>query len=74
MTVRLAKTQISPCIRQVWSESSLCVQWVAENPDFIYVDSEDSLDWADAQANLSSLDAHAIFLVLSAAHFSDWQF
>ena len=35
MTVRPAKTQISLGIRPVWSESSLCVQWVAK-------DSEDS--------------------------------
>ena len=38
MSVRLAKTQISP----VWSESSLCAQWVAKDPSFLHADSEDS--------------------------------
>ena len=42
MTVRPAKTQISLGIRPVWSESSLCVQWVAEDPIFLHADSEDS--------------------------------
>ena len=27
---------------QVWSESSLCTQWVADDPRFLHVDSEDS--------------------------------
>ena len=38
MTVRLAKTQISP----VWSESSLCAHWVAKDQSFLHADSEDS--------------------------------
>ena len=38
MTVRPPKTQI----RLVWSESSLCVQTVAEDPSFLHADSEDS--------------------------------
>ena len=42
MTVRPAKTQISLGIRPVWSESSLCTQWVAKNPSFLHADSEDS--------------------------------
>ena len=42
MTVRPAKTQISLGIRPVWSESSLCAQWVAKNPSFLHADSEDS--------------------------------
>ena len=37
-----AKTQISLGIRPVWSESSLCAQWVAKDPNFLYADSEDS--------------------------------
>ena len=41
-TVRPAKTQISLGIRPVWSESSLCAQWVAKDPSFLHVDSEDS--------------------------------
>ena len=42
MTVRPAKTQISLGIRPVWSESSLCAQWVAKDPRFLHADSEDS--------------------------------
>ena len=40
--VRPAKTQISLGIRPVWSESSLCAQWVAKDPRFFHADSEDS--------------------------------
>ena len=29
-------------LRSVWSESSLCAQWVAKDPSFLNVDSEDS--------------------------------
>ena len=42
VTVRPAKTQISLGIRSVWSESSLCAQWVAEDPSFLHADSENS--------------------------------
>ena len=42
VAVRPAKTQISLGIRPVWSESSLCAQWVAKGPSFLHVDSEDS--------------------------------
>ena len=42
MSVRPAKTQISLGIRPVWSESSLCAQWVAKSPRFLHTDSEDS--------------------------------
>ena len=35
MSVRPAKTQISLGIRPVWSESSLCAQWVAKDPSFL---------------------------------------
>ena len=30
------------CIRSVWSESSLCTQWVAKDPSFLHANSEDS--------------------------------
>ena len=40
--VRHAKTQISLGISPVWSESSLCAQWVAKDPSFLHADSEDS--------------------------------
>ena len=53
MSVRPAKTQISLGIRLVWSESSLCAQWVAKDPGFLHADSEDS-----AQADLSFRWAH----------------
>ena len=42
MTVRTAKTQINLGICSVWSESSLCTQWVAKEPSFFHADSEDS--------------------------------
>ena len=42
MTVHPAKTQISLGIRPVWSESSLCAQWVAKDPNFLHAHSEDS--------------------------------
>ena len=42
MTVRPAKTQISLGSHPVWSESSLCTQWVAKDPSFLHADSEDS--------------------------------
>ena len=42
MAVRPSKTQISLGIHPVWSESSLCAQWVAKDPSFLHADSEDS--------------------------------
>ena len=42
LSVHPAKTQISLGICQVRSESSLCTQWAAEDPMFLYADSEDS--------------------------------
>ena len=36
------RIQISLGIRPVWSESSLCAQWVAKEPSFLHADSEDS--------------------------------
>ena len=35
-------SQITLGIRPVWSESSLCAQWVAKDPSFLHADSEDS--------------------------------
>ena len=63
--MRTPKTQISLSIRPFWSESSMSPQWVAKDPSFLHVDSKDWSDWADALADLSSLGAHAILLVLS---------
>ena len=48
MSVRPAKTQISLGIRPIWSESSLCAQWVAKVPSFLHADIEDWSDWADS--------------------------
>ena len=42
VAVRPPKTQISLGICPVWSESSLCAQWVAKDPRFLHGDSEDS--------------------------------
>ena len=42
MSVRPAKIQISLGSHPVWSESSLCSQWVAKDPRLLHVDSEDS--------------------------------
>ena len=42
MSVRSAKTQISLGICPVWSESSLCAQWVAKDPSYLQADREDS--------------------------------
>ena len=61
LAVRPAQTQISLGIRPVWSESSLCAQWVAKDPSFLHADSEDWSDWADAQADLSLHLAHMPF-------------
>ena len=40
--VRPAKTQITLGICPVWSESSQCDRWLAEDPMFLHADSEDS--------------------------------
>ena len=60
-SVRPAKTQISLGIRPVWSESSLCAQWEAEDPSFLH---EDRLGGCPGWSE-SSLGAHAILMVLS---------
>ena len=36
------KTHINLGIRPVWSESSLCAQWVAKDPNFLHAENEDS--------------------------------
>ena len=63
VSVRPAKTQISLGIHPVWSESSLCAQWVAKDPSFLHADSEDSgqtgrmprLNWVFAGRTLTLL-------------------
>ena len=59
--VHSVKTAISLGIHQVWSEPSLCAQWVAKDSMLLHVDSEDWSDWVDAQANLSLHWAHRSF-------------
>ena len=51
--VRTAMTQIRLGISPVWSESSLCAQRIAKDPNFLHADSEDWSDWADARADPS---------------------
>ena len=46
----------------VWSESSLCTQWVAKDPSFLHADSKDWSDWAEAQADLNLRWAHSHFV------------
>ena len=66
MSVRPAKTQISLGIRPVWSESSLCAQWVAKDPRFLHVDSEDSDQTGQMPRLIWVFVGHtAILLVLS---------
>ena len=59
--MRPAKTLISLGIRPVWSEPSLCAQWVAKGSVLLQADSEDWSDWADDQADLSLRWAHMPF-------------
>ena len=65
MTVRPAKTQNSLDIIPVWSESSLSAWRSTGSLATHWVHSEDCSDWVDAQADLSSLGAQVILLVLS---------
>ena len=62
MSMCPAKTQISLGICPVWPESSFCAQWVAKDPSFLHVDSEDWSDWADAQADPSLRWEHSHFV------------
>ena len=57
--IKPTKTQISLGIRPIWSESSLCAQWVAKDPSFLHADSEDWSDWAYAPADLSFRWTHS---------------
>ena len=65
LTVCSAKTQISLGIHPVWSESSLCAQWVAKDPSFLHVDSKDSDQTGCPGWSESLLVAHVGMLVLS---------
>ena len=60
-----------PGHRPVWSESSLCAQWIAKDLSFLHADSEDWSDWADVQTDLSLRWAHMplYWFCHEAAHF-----
>ena len=49
MTVHPAKTQISLGIRLVWSESSLCAQWVAKDTSFLHADRSLATHWVHSE-------------------------
>ena len=71
MSVRPVKTQISLGIRPVWSESSLCAQWVAKDSRFLHADSEDWSDWADGcTAILMVLSCRGSYAIISLGHHS----
>ena len=75
MTVRPAKTQISLGIRQVWSESSMCIQWIAtsKGPKLSSCGQRGLWsDWADVQADMSLRWAHMPFCWIchEAAHIA----
>ena len=63
MTVRPAKTRISLGICPVWSESSLCTQWVDKEQSFLRADSG-CPDWSE-----SALGVQTTLLVLSWGRF-----
>ena len=64
MTVRPAKTQISRGIRPLWSESSLCAQWVAKDPSFLHADSEDSDQTGQMPRLLRLAHSHVVGFVM----------
>ena len=61
--MRPAKTQISLGIRPVWSESSLCAQWVAKDPRFLHADSEDSYQTVRMPRLISVFDGRTCHFV-----------
>ena len=61
--VHQAKTLNSLGIRSVWSDSSLSAWSTLGSLVTHWLHSEDWSDWADAQADLSSLGAQTILLV-----------
>ena len=81
MTVCPAKTQINLGIHPVWSESSLCAQWVAKDRRFLHADSKnfDQTGWMARLIWVYTLGAHSLcwfchvtaHLVVS--HFTVWK-
>ena len=49
----------------VWSESSLCTQWVAKDPNFLHADSEESDQTGRRPRLIWVFAGHAILLVLA---------
>ena len=67
-SVRPAKTQFSLGIHPVWSESSLCAKWEAQNPKFLKQTAKTLIRLGECPGwSESSLGAQVILLVLSAA-------
>ena len=65
-----AKTQISLCMRPVWSESSLSTWRNIGSLATHWMHCEDWSDWADAQADLSLRWAHSHFVGFVMRRFS----
>ena len=71
--------QISLGIRPVWSESSLCAQWVAKTPSFLHADSEDwsagmtRLIWVFAGRTCHSVLAVQLFIKCLMIWATTWQ-
>ena len=72
MTVRPAKTQISMGIRLVWSESSLCAQWVAKDPRFLHADSEDSDQTGQMPRLIWVFAGRTLILLILSCRGSNW--
>ena len=71
MTVHPANTQISLGICPVWSESSLCTQWVAKDPSVLQVDSKDSdqTGWMPRLIFLRWTHSHFVGFVMSLLNY-----
>ena len=66
ITVRPAKTQISLGIRPVWSETSLCAQWVVRTQAFFMRTAKTLIGLGGCPGwSESSLSTHTILLVLT---------
>ena len=70
MAVRPAKTQISLGIRPVWSESSLCAQWVAKDLSFLHADSKDSDQTGRMPRLIWVFDGRTVILLVLSCHGS----
>ena len=77
VTLRPAKTQISLDIRPVWSESSLCAQWVAKCPAKTQISLDIRPGWSESSLGAQSFcwfchEAAHIIHVYHIAIFSSW--